>query len=131
MPCRSASLSTTPLAPTSADRPARISFPSGHPLTSGTVYYSFALNVLDLTGASSAGGFIAGFNNSIGTQTTQPQVLGTRLYLRATTGGFNLGVAKNSSTSTDWVWDTTVFNTNQTIFLVGSYTFTTLAVTND
>src|ERR1043166_4726806 len=110
---------------------ARLSFQSGHPVTTGTLYYSFAFKVLDLTGASAGGGFIAGFNNSIGPQGNQPSVVGTRLYLRTASGGFNLGVAKNSSNTNDWVWDSTVLNTNQTIFLVGSYTFTTLGITND
>jgi hypothetical protein len=105
---------------------ARLSFPS--PFTTGTLYYSFALKVLDLTGASASGGFIAGFNNSTGTQANQPTAVGTRLYLRTAGGGFNLGVAKDSSTSTDWVWDSTVFNINQTIFVVGSYTFGAIAV---
>ena len=108
---------------------ARLSFSS--PFTSGTLYFSFALKVTDLSGATATGGFIAGFNNSIDTQTGQPTVVGTRVYLRATAGGFNLGVAKNSSTSTDWVWDGTVFPINQTIFLVGSYTFTTVGNATD
>ena len=108
---------------------ARLSLPS--PYTTGSLYYSFALKILDLAGATASGGFIAGFNNSIGTQTGQPTVVGTRVYARTAEGGFNLGVAKNSSTTTDWVWDETVFNTNETIFLVGSYTFTTAGGTTD
>ncbi len=89
------------------------------------------MKILDLTGASASGGFIAGFNNSTGTQTGQPTVVGTRVYVRANGSGFNLGVAKNSSASTDWMWDGTTFNTNETIFLVGSYSFTTVGNTSD
>jgi len=103
---------------------ARLSFPSKY--TNNTVYYSFALKILDLTGTSGTGGFIAGFNNSIGTQGNQPTVIGTRVYVRTNGGGFNLGLAKNSSSSPDWVWDGTAYYTNQTIFFVGSYTFTTV-----
>jgi hypothetical protein len=110
---------------------ARLPLPTGKAVNSGTLYFSCAFKVLDLTGASPSGGFIAGFNNSVGTQTGQPSVVGTRLYLRTSGTGFNLGVAKNSSTTSDWVWDNTVYVTNQTIFLVGSYTFTSVAVTND
>ena len=76
----------------------------------------------DVTGLSTDGIFVSGFNNSVGTQTGQPSVIGTRLYVRAVSGGFNLGVSKNSSTSTDWVWDPRIFTTNQTLFIVGSYT---------
>ena len=88
-----------------------------------TVYYSFALRVLNASGLSASGVFVGGFNNSAGTQTNQPTVVGTRLYLRATNSGFNLGVSKNSSTATDWLWDSRTFTTNQTLFIVGSYTF--------
>src|SRR2546423_452113 len=63
------------------------------------------------------------------TSPAQPSVIGPRIYLHTTNGGFNLGVAKNSDT--DWYWDTTTYNTNQTIFLVGSYTFTTVGNTTD
>ena len=108
---------------------ARLSFPN--PFTSGTVYFSLVFRVLDLTGASPVGGFIAGFNNSTGAQANQPTVVGTRIYLRSTTNGFNLGVAKNTSTDTDWVWNGEAFNTNQTIVLVGSYTFTTAGNSTD
>ncbi len=97
--------------------------------SSGTVYFSFALKVLDLTGASATGGFFAGLNNSTGTQANQPTVVGTRIYLRTTAGGFNLGVAKNSDT--DWFWDPRVFTTNDTLFLVGNYTLVSGATTND
>lgn len=110
---------------------ARLSLPTGKAINNGTVYFSCAFKVLDLTGASSSGGFLAGFNNSIGTQTGQPSVVGTRLYLRSAGTGFNLGVAKNSSTTSDWVWDTNIYTTNQIIFLVGSYTFSSVANTTD
>ena len=67
---------------------------------------------------------MSGFNDSVGSQTGQPTVIGTRLYIQGTNGGFNLGLSKASSTSTDWVWDPRTFTTNQVIFIVGSYTFT-------
>ncbi len=110
---------------------ARLSFPTGNPITGGTLYYSFAFQVLNTTGLSSTGIFVAGFNNSVGTQANQPTVVGTRLYIHATNGGFNLGVSKNSSTSTDWVWDPRTFTTNQTLFIVGSYTFNTATSIDD
>jgi hypothetical protein len=99
----------------------RFSFAPSAVVTSGALYYSFLLKVIDTNGLSSGGIFIAGFNNTAGTQTAQPTVIGTRLYIRAATGGFNLGLSKASSTSTDWVWDSRVFTTNQVLFLVGSY----------
>ena len=109
----------------------RFSFPTGYPVNSGTLYYSFATQVIDTNGLTASGIFVAGFNNSVGTQTGQPTVIGTRVYLHHTNGGFNIGTSKNSSTASEWVWDPRTFTTNQTIFLVGSYTFNTVATTND
>lgn len=130
-------LTVTNLAPATGNsirfgglgKSARLSFPN--PFTTGTVFYSFALKVVDLAGASTAGGFIAGFNNSTGTQGNQPTAVGTRVYLRTTNGGFNIGLSKSSSMDTEWVWHGTVFNTNQTILLVGSYTFTSVGNSTD
>ncbi|MGZ4965118.1 MAG: TIGR02597 family protein, partial [Limisphaerales bacterium] len=109
----------------------RFSFPSGTTQTSGTLYYSYLLKITDLTGMSSSGVFVAGFNNSTGTQTGQPTEVGTRLYLRTAGGGFNVGMSKDSSTAADWVWDPRVFTTSDTVFLVGAYTINSGSTTND
>lgn len=109
---------------------ARLSLPNA--FISGTIYYSLLLRIDDLTGARESGAFIAGFNNSTGTQSNQPTAVATRLYIRtAPGGGFQLGVAKNTSTSTDWAWHDTVFDEGQTIFIVGSYSFATPGNTTD
>ncbi len=110
---------------------ARFSFPAGNPVTTGTLYYSFALQVLDTNGLTSSGIFIGGFNNSVGTQTGQPTVIGTRVYLRSTANGFNLGLSKASSTASDWVWDSRNFTTNDVLFIVGSYTFGAATTSDD
>jgi hypothetical protein len=108
----------------------RFSLPTDSPVTNGTLYYSFATQVIDTNGLSPTGIFVAGFNNTPGPQANQPTVIGTRVYLRLTDGGFNLGVSKNSSITSEWVWDPRTFTTNDTLFLVGSYTFNP-ASTND
>jgi len=108
----------------------RFSLPTGGPITDGTLYYSFATQVIDTNGLRDSGIFVAGFNNTPGPQPNQPTVIGTRVYLRCTASGFNIGVSKNSSISSEWVWDSRTFNTNDTLFLVGSYTFNP-ASTND
>lgn len=99
--------------------------------TSGTVYFSFAVKVTNIAGLSSSGVFWAGLNNVAGSQLTTPSVVGTRLYTRTAGGGFNFGVAKNSSTTTDWVWDTTELHVNDTIFVVGSYEINTGSTSDD
>ncbi len=108
---------------------ARFSFAS--PITNGTVYFSLILAVTNIAGLNANGVFFAGFNNASGFQSTHPTVVGTRIYSRAVTGGFNLGVDKTSSTTTDWAWDPRVFKTNQVLFIVGSYTFNQVSGTDD
>jgi len=100
-------------------------------ISSGTIYYSFALKLTDITGLSSGGVFWAGFNNSSGAQTSTPTTVATRVYTRASGGGFNLGLSKASSTASDIIWDNTIHYPGETIFLVGSYTFNTVATNDD
>jgi hypothetical protein len=106
-------------------------FPDSSGITSGTVYYSFALKFTDITGLSSSGIFWAGFNNSKGFQTNTPTSVGTRVYTRAAGNGFNIGLSKASGTSSDWIWDNTVHSVNELIFLVGSYAVNTASSTDD
>ncbi len=108
----------------------RFSLPTGSPVTNGTLYYSFATQVIDTNGLTDSGIFVGGFNNTAGPQPNQPTVIGTRVYLHRTNGGFNIGTSKNSSITSEWVWDPRTFKTNETLFLVGSYTFNP-ASTND
>jgi hypothetical protein len=103
----------------------------GTTVTSGTLYYSVALDVTSLGGLTTGGAIIFGFNNSTGSQTTQPTVIGTSLEIRLSGTGFNLGVNKNTGTATT-DWDSTdVFSTGTTLFLVGGYTFNTASATDD
>jgi hypothetical protein len=101
-------------------------------VNSGTLFFSLALKVTGLGALSTAGGWLAAFNNSRGTQGTTPTELGTRILAReAGAGGFNLGVAKNTTTPSEWVWSPQVFAVGETIFVVGSYTFNAGNSTND
>ncbi|MCX6892649.1 MAG: PEP-CTERM sorting domain-containing protein [Verrucomicrobia bacterium] len=113
---------------------ARLGFtPAGSPYGSGaTVYYSFAMQLRDLTGINtSTGAWWAGFNNSLGTQAAAPTQVGTRVITKAATGGFNLGTSKNSSVASDFAFSPTLFTTSDTIFVVGSYTCNTGSTTDD
>jgi hypothetical protein len=110
---------------------ARCQITNGSGITSGSLYYSLLLKITNIAGLSSSGVFWAGFNNSSGNQTTTPSVVATRIYTRAAGGGFNLGLSKASSTSTDWQWDATVHHTNEIIFIVGQYAFNPAATNGD
>ena len=92
----------------------------GGAISSGTVYYAFAFKVQDVTGLTATGGFFAGFNNSVGTQTGQPTIIGARVLTRLSGSGYNIGISKNSSAIADFNFETTLRNVGDTIFMVGS-----------
>ena len=90
-------------------------------VTSGTVYYSFLMDVTSLGTLPTSGVFWAGFNNTSGSSAALATSVGARLYARSATGGFQLGVQQNGGTT---LWDSTdTFTTGTTLFIVGSYTF--------
>jgi len=118
----------------------RFSFPAA--ASNGPIYFSFALRVEDVGQTLGigpiGGGFWAGFNNTAGTQPGTPTIVGTKVLTRATTnsagardGGYNLGMVKASTTASDFVWDSRRFTSNDIVFIVGCYTFVTLANTTD
>ena len=100
-----------------------LSVPAGG-ITAGTVYFSFAMKLTDLSGLTTGGQYWAGFNNVQGSQTTTPGTVVTRVTTRSATGGFNIGLQEGSQTTLgNLVWNSSLFTTSDTIFLVGSYTF--------
>ena len=98
----------------------------GFVVTNGTAYYSFVLKVTDLWGVDTSGtqnNFFAGFGDTIGNQNAALLRAATRIYTRRAGAGFNLGVARNSSTPANWVFDTTQRNLNDVLFVVGGYDY--------
>jgi arylsulfatase A-like enzyme len=98
----------------------------GFIVTSGTAYYSFLLKITDLSGVDTSGtqnNFFAGFGDTVGNQNATLLRAATRIYTRKSGAGFNLGVARNSSTPSDWVFDSTLRNLNDALFVVGSYNY--------
>lgn len=96
-------------------------------ITDGTMFYSYIFLVQNLGNLNANGSFFSAFNNSVGTQTGQPTILGARLYTRlnATADGYNVGIAKappNTAYTTNVVWATNEFVVGQTNFIVASDT---------
>lgn len=85
---------------------------------SGTVYYSFLLNVNSMTGVTDVnGGYLATFGSGSTT-------LGATLWSkRVDDATFNLGVEVRTATAADTTFDTTAYATGQTYFVVVGYTF--------
>src|ERR1035437_6208318 len=98
---------------------------------SGTLYYSFIMNVSSAPSAGSGGIFWAGFNNSAGSQSTTPTTIASRVYAKGFGSTFQLGTSKSSSTASDWVFDSTTRNVGDTVFVVGSYTFNSATASDD
>ena len=99
----------------------------GSTITAGTVYFSFAVNITNITGLATSGIFWAGLNNTTGTQTGQPTVVGDKMYTHGTNSGtaFVFGFAKNGTAApADSIsWDSTPHSVNETNFIVATYTF--------
>ena len=106
-------------------------FNIGSATTSGTLYFSFITRLADISTLNGSGVFWAGFNNSSGTTAGNPSLVATRVVTRGTNGGFNIGLDKNTGTATNFLFVTNVFSSNDTIFVVGSYTFNTGATNDD
>ncbi len=108
---------------------------SGQGITSGTVYYSFALRVDDLTGSNNGiGGFFISFNNTgNASQTTNPSVVPARIQSRidpSDASKYDLGIFNitASAGSSSWAPALTVGTTH---FIVAGYTFNTGSTTDD
>ena len=90
---------------------------------SGTVYYSFLMNIGSMTGVTDAnGGYFAG----IGESSTN---LGATLWTkRVDDTNFNLGIEVRTANAT---YSTTSYQTGQTYFVVVGYTFNTGTAADD
>jgi Immunoglobulin I-set domain len=110
---------------------------SANGITSGTVYFSFALKLVDITSLDTNGAYFAGFCNlqshdhGIGT----PSSVAGRVLVRSDgAGGFNIGLQEggnNSPSGFNTAWDNRSFTTSDTIFVVGSYTFNSGSSSDD
>jgi hypothetical protein len=88
--------------------------------SSGSLYYSFNLKLTDISAMSGAGVFFVGFNNSSSSSASTPTVVTTRLFAKKSGSGYVLGVGVDGSGT---VYDTTVHYVNETLFIVGGYTY--------
>ena|SRR5688572_76848 len=92
----------------------------------GTMYYSLALRVDELTGSTNTtGAFLAALNNTGTASTADPTAGGARLYARidpTDASKFNLGIFRNvNATAGSTSWYTTPLTVGETFFIVASY----------
>jgi hypothetical protein len=94
-----------------------------------SVYYSMAFQINNLGTLTSAPIFVAGFEENVTAgQTTQPGVIGARLYLCKNGSGYNIGINKADGVATNYVWEGgatngATYNLGTTYFVVASYNF--------
>ncbi|MBW7895258.1 MAG: PEP-CTERM sorting domain-containing protein [Opitutaceae bacterium] len=95
---------------------ALLSFPA---ISSGSIYYSFALR---LTGLPTAATYT--FALATGTST-----YGTALWIKPNGSGYQIGVSQRSDLAA--VYDSTVYDLNTTLFIVGRHEYVTVPENND
>ena len=99
--------------------------------STGTVYYSLMLKLMDLTGTAATGATFFGFNNTAQTAGThdtaaQPSAISGRLLIKSVSATtFQVGASKASGTAADFVFTPvgTPYNVGDTLYIVGKYTF--------
>src|SRR5689334_517660 len=83
-------------------------------ITTDTICFSFVLRVTDLTGLAAAGAYFAGFAPDQSGGGVTPANVFTRVLLRPSGAGYNIGLVKSSSVVAEFTWDATVFNPGDT-----------------
>lgn len=91
-------------------------------VTNGRAYYSFILKITDISAVSAAASdnFFSCFSDDPNAQAALLQRGGAKILTRKSGAGYVLGIGK-STNSTDYVYDTQVYQTNDVLFVVASY----------
>ncbi len=89
---------------------------TGSPVTSGSVYYSFILNVSSLGGLATTGGYFTSLIQG-GSTTSYGASIWTRL--SSTAGKYNIGISTRSNSTVTWL--STNFDPGTPYFVVGAY----------
>lgn len=93
---------------------------------SGTVYYSFLMNISSMAGVTDAnGGYLAGFGE---TNTNLGATLWTK---RVDDTNFNLGIEVRTANAANTTFTSTTYQTGQTYFVVVGYTFNPTTTSDD
>ncbi len=96
------------------------------PTSTGTVYYSFLMNVGTMAGVTSAdGGYLAGLGE------TNANLGATLWTKRVDDTNFNLGIEVRTANAANTTFDATAYQTGQTYFVVVGYTFNAATTSDD
>jgi arylsulfatase A-like enzyme len=91
-------------------------------VTNGRAFYSFILKITDISavGTAASDNFFSCFSDDPNAQAALLQRGGAKILTRKSGAGYVLGIGK-STNSTDYVYDTKVYQTNDALFVVASY----------
>ena len=100
----------------------RITLPA---VTSGQLYYSFMLKVTDVSTLTAATGtnFFAAFTDTSGNAKTFLLRAQSYLVAKQSGGGYVLGIGKNKPAAANIVYDSTMHNVGDTLFIVAGFDF--------
>jgi arylsulfatase A-like enzyme len=107
----------------SSGQAARVSLNLAARLTNAPLYYSLLLKITDLSAVptTAADNFICTFSDTTAAQTQGLSRASSRLVAKRTGAGYQLGIGLNS---TEFAYATNVFNLNDVVFVVASWTYT-------
>jgi hypothetical protein len=91
------------------------------PIIQGTAYFSFALKLTDVSQVTESGIFFVGLNNAQREQTTAPSAISTRILVKPSGDGYQVGLDRNSGQATNFVFDPAIRKVGETVFIVAAY----------
>ncbi len=117
-------------------KPERVDLQSAGLPNASTLFYSMLVQVTDITSLASTGVFVAGFNNSPGSNTANVTQAGARLsFIRDTNTSttFHFGIRNDitSSGTSPNNFETTQRNVGETYLVVAEYEYNTGSSTDD
>src|SRR6185369_9521219 len=85
-------------------------------------YYSFKLKLTDISTVPTVAtnNYFVAFSDGSVAQGARLARAGSRLVVKKSGAGFVLGIGRGD-TATDYVFDSNIYNVNDTVFVVGSY----------
>jgi uncharacterized protein (TIGR02597 family) len=95
--------------------------------TNGQVYYSFLLKVVDVSAlsTSSTANFFTGLGDNVGSQSAALARAQSYLVAKKSGSGYLLGIGKNKPSTANIVYDSTVRNVGDTLFVVANFDYAT------
>ncbi len=96
-------------------------------ITSGQVYFSFLLKVTDVSSlsTSSTPNMFAAFGDNVGSQNAALARAESYVVAKKSGAGYLLGIGKNKPSTANSVYDTTVRNVGDVLFVIGRYDYDT------